>query len=381
MAGVVSVALFAFVDLLLGKHDLDRACWSATAGGDGVGTLRGAPPQSSAAPRPAARPDDEARGRRRSRVGGGRSGPTCAPGRVGGHARRGRCTPRPSEASIVREEGVPVLGDLGDAVRVLDEVRADAVLVASASDTAARFLRDLAWAGRRDQHRGAGGAGVGRGGAQPTAGAAHPDSAADPDHGAAYPRAPRFVRPYSRPGGGSRSAARVPGHADARAGRGDPHDELRPRPVPPPPHRQVRSRVRPAQVPAAWRWTRTRASTRSWTSTRATRSSSRCGATPASRRSDALSGGGRSTELPQLLNVLKGDMFPGRPAADVAREVEMYGPACTDGCSSNPASPAWAGEPAGPTSGGRTVGLDVPRIRRELVLGLDLAILGGRSGR
>jgi exopolysaccharide biosynthesis polyprenyl glycosylphosphotransferase len=38
-----------------------------------------------------------------------------------------------------------VLGSLQDAVRVVDEVRADAVLVASASETAAVYLRELAW--------------------------------------------------------------------------------------------------------------------------------------------------------------------------------------------------------------------------------------------
>jgi exopolysaccharide biosynthesis polyprenyl glycosylphosphotransferase len=40
---------------------------------------------------------------------------------------------------------VPVLGGLDDAVRVLDDVRADAVVVASASETAGEYLRDLAW--------------------------------------------------------------------------------------------------------------------------------------------------------------------------------------------------------------------------------------------
>ncbi|MCW2577200.1 MAG: exopolysaccharide biosynthesis polyprenyl glycosylphosphotransferase [Modestobacter sp.] len=57
----------------------------------------------------------------------------------------GACVPRPGESTVLGEEGVPVLGALDDAVRVLDEVRADAVVVASASDTAGQYLRDLAW--------------------------------------------------------------------------------------------------------------------------------------------------------------------------------------------------------------------------------------------
>jgi len=57
----------------------------------------------------------------------------------------GACVPRPGESLVLADEGVPVLGPLDQAVRVLDEVRADAVLVASASETAGQYVRDLAW--------------------------------------------------------------------------------------------------------------------------------------------------------------------------------------------------------------------------------------------
>jgi exopolysaccharide biosynthesis polyprenyl glycosylphosphotransferase len=57
----------------------------------------------------------------------------------------GVCVPRPEEAAELERQGIAVLGSLTDAVRVLDEVRADAVLVASASETAGHHLRDLAW--------------------------------------------------------------------------------------------------------------------------------------------------------------------------------------------------------------------------------------------
>ncbi len=57
----------------------------------------------------------------------------------------GACTPTPTDSLDLVERGVPVLGDLTDVVRVLDETRADAVLVASASETAAAYVRELAW--------------------------------------------------------------------------------------------------------------------------------------------------------------------------------------------------------------------------------------------
>ena len=57
----------------------------------------------------------------------------------------GVCVPRPREAGKFAADGVAVLGGLDDALRVLDEVRADAVLVASASETGGSYLRDLAW--------------------------------------------------------------------------------------------------------------------------------------------------------------------------------------------------------------------------------------------
>jgi exopolysaccharide biosynthesis polyprenyl glycosylphosphotransferase len=57
----------------------------------------------------------------------------------------GACVPRPESSSLLVEEGIPVLGGLDQVVQVLDDVRADAVLVASASETAALYVRDLAW--------------------------------------------------------------------------------------------------------------------------------------------------------------------------------------------------------------------------------------------
>jgi exopolysaccharide biosynthesis polyprenyl glycosylphosphotransferase len=57
----------------------------------------------------------------------------------------GACVPNPGDSTRLSELGVPVLGGLDDAVRVLDDVRADAVVVASASETAGEYLRDLAW--------------------------------------------------------------------------------------------------------------------------------------------------------------------------------------------------------------------------------------------
>jgi exopolysaccharide biosynthesis polyprenyl glycosylphosphotransferase len=57
----------------------------------------------------------------------------------------GACVTQPERAGELEREGIPVLGGLEDAVRVLDEVRADAVVVASASETAGQYLRDLSW--------------------------------------------------------------------------------------------------------------------------------------------------------------------------------------------------------------------------------------------
>ncbi|MGY1709504.1 sugar transferase [Geodermatophilus sp. SYSU D00758] len=57
----------------------------------------------------------------------------------------GACVPRPEEAHLLERHGVPVLGRLDQAVRVVDDVRADAVVVTSASETAGLYLRDLAW--------------------------------------------------------------------------------------------------------------------------------------------------------------------------------------------------------------------------------------------
>ena len=57
----------------------------------------------------------------------------------------GACVPQPALAHLLAREGVPVLGGMDDAVAALDRVRADAVLVASASETASKYLRDLSW--------------------------------------------------------------------------------------------------------------------------------------------------------------------------------------------------------------------------------------------
>jgi exopolysaccharide biosynthesis polyprenyl glycosylphosphotransferase len=57
----------------------------------------------------------------------------------------GACVPQPALAHLLAREGVPVLGGMDDAVAALERVRADAVLVASASETASKYLRDLSW--------------------------------------------------------------------------------------------------------------------------------------------------------------------------------------------------------------------------------------------
>jgi exopolysaccharide biosynthesis polyprenyl glycosylphosphotransferase len=57
----------------------------------------------------------------------------------------GACVPQPWDAQRLGAEGVPVLGGLDDAVTALEQVKADAVLVAPASETAGQFLRNLSW--------------------------------------------------------------------------------------------------------------------------------------------------------------------------------------------------------------------------------------------
>ncbi|MGK5173613.1 sugar transferase [Geodermatophilus sp. CPCC 205761] len=57
----------------------------------------------------------------------------------------GAFVPRPDRAGDLRRHGISVLGSLDDVVHVLDDVRADAVVVASASETAGHYLRELAW--------------------------------------------------------------------------------------------------------------------------------------------------------------------------------------------------------------------------------------------
>ncbi|MGY1769944.1 sugar transferase [Blastococcus sp. SYSU D00813] len=57
----------------------------------------------------------------------------------------GACVPDPASSATLVGMGVPVLGGLDGVVPVVDDVRADAVLVASASETAARYTRELAW--------------------------------------------------------------------------------------------------------------------------------------------------------------------------------------------------------------------------------------------
>ena len=57
----------------------------------------------------------------------------------------GACVPDPSTAVALPAQGVHVLGALDHVPAVLDNVRADAVIVASTSDTAATWVRRLAW--------------------------------------------------------------------------------------------------------------------------------------------------------------------------------------------------------------------------------------------
>jgi exopolysaccharide biosynthesis polyprenyl glycosylphosphotransferase len=57
----------------------------------------------------------------------------------------GACVPHPRERKRLEQHGLSVLGGLDDVLQVLDEVGADAVLVPSASDTAGQYLRSLSW--------------------------------------------------------------------------------------------------------------------------------------------------------------------------------------------------------------------------------------------
>jgi exopolysaccharide biosynthesis polyprenyl glycosylphosphotransferase len=57
----------------------------------------------------------------------------------------GACVPRPGDSLVLADEGVPVLGGLDDVLSALDEVGGDAVVIASTSETAAQYTRDLAW--------------------------------------------------------------------------------------------------------------------------------------------------------------------------------------------------------------------------------------------
>jgi exopolysaccharide biosynthesis polyprenyl glycosylphosphotransferase len=57
----------------------------------------------------------------------------------------GACVPRAADAGSLVGLGVPLLTDLDHVLGALDDARADAVLVASGTETAAGYLRDLAW--------------------------------------------------------------------------------------------------------------------------------------------------------------------------------------------------------------------------------------------
>ncbi len=57
----------------------------------------------------------------------------------------GACVPNPGAPQYLEARGIPVLGGLDAVLRVLDDVGADAVVVASASETAGQYLRDLTW--------------------------------------------------------------------------------------------------------------------------------------------------------------------------------------------------------------------------------------------
>ena len=57
----------------------------------------------------------------------------------------GACVPNPRSAGLLDAQGVPVLAGMQDAVDALERVKADAVVVASASETSGQYLRDLSW--------------------------------------------------------------------------------------------------------------------------------------------------------------------------------------------------------------------------------------------
>jgi exopolysaccharide biosynthesis polyprenyl glycosylphosphotransferase len=57
----------------------------------------------------------------------------------------GACVPRPGASRDFSDVDVEILGDLDQVTAILDQHRADAVVVASASETAAEYLRELAW--------------------------------------------------------------------------------------------------------------------------------------------------------------------------------------------------------------------------------------------
>jgi len=57
----------------------------------------------------------------------------------------GACVPRSSDGRQLELRGIAVLGRLDEVVHVVDAVGADAVVVASASETAAQYLRELSW--------------------------------------------------------------------------------------------------------------------------------------------------------------------------------------------------------------------------------------------
>jgi exopolysaccharide biosynthesis polyprenyl glycosylphosphotransferase len=57
----------------------------------------------------------------------------------------GACIPSSADRRELESHGIAVLGHLDEVAQVVDEVGADAVVVASASETAAQYLRQLSW--------------------------------------------------------------------------------------------------------------------------------------------------------------------------------------------------------------------------------------------
>ena len=57
----------------------------------------------------------------------------------------GACVPNPHHAESLAQQNVPVLAGMEDVVAALEQVRADAVVVASSSETAGQYLRELSW--------------------------------------------------------------------------------------------------------------------------------------------------------------------------------------------------------------------------------------------